>query len=110
MKKLAVFAAIIGALAVVALGVRVVRMHDIYGEWRLTATATPARIAALGREYDRSHLAPRSAPPSGLEPRGETEDGGTVLVPKRLKGRIPIVIYVQDDEGRAWSYGLVGGP
>lgn len=89
---------------------RVVHMHDTYGEWRLTATQTPLRITALGRDYERSDLAPKSEAPSGLEPRGQTEGGGTLLVPKPLNGRDPVVIYVQDDEGQAWSYGLVGGP
>ena len=89
---------------------RVVHMHDAYGEWRLTATQTPLRITAFGREYERSDLAPGTEAPSGLEPRGQTEGGGTLLVPKALNGRDQVVIYVQDDEEQAWSYGLVGGP
>ena len=109
-KKWAAIAAIIGVVAVTAVGIQLVRMHDTYGEWRLTATETPTRITALDRDYDRSNLKPKSAPPSGLERRGETEGGGTILVPEGLKGRTPVVIYVQDDEGRVWSYGLVGGP
>lgn len=84
-------------------------MHDTYGEWRLTTIETPVRISALGRDYERSDLAPGEVP-SDLEPRGETASGGTILVPKALHGRDPVVIYVQDAHGQAWSYGLMGGP
>ena len=109
-KRLALLAVVVGAVAVMALAVRVVRIHDTYGEWRLTATETPNRLTALGRDYDRSERAPGTEVPSGLEPAGETEGGGTVLVPIGLHGRDPVLIYVRDDEGRVWTYSLVGGP
>jgi hypothetical protein len=103
-------AAVVAAVAVTVLGVRMVQLHDAYGEWRLTATETPARLSALGRDYDRGDLRPGRAVPSGYEAAGEAEDGGTLLVPSDLHGRVPVVIYVRDDEGRVWTYALVGGP
>lgn len=110
MKRLVLIAAFVAAAAVIAAGARLVHMHEVYGELRLTATDTPNRIAALGRDYNRGELEPTGSVPPGFVERGQTEGGGTVLVPNGLEGRVPVVIYVQDDDGGVWSYELAGGP
>lgn len=111
MKRLVFLAALVAAVVVIAVGARLVHMHEVYGELRLTATETPHRIAVLGRDYDRSESRPtRSTTPPGFVEDGQTESGGTLLVPNGLAGRVPTVLYVRDGDGRLWSYALVGGP
>lgn len=93
-----------------AVGARLEHVHDVTGQWRLiVSSATPARISALGRSYDRSGRSARTSVPSGLASAGETPAGGTILVPVGETGT-PLVIYVRDREGLIWTYGLVGGP
>lgn len=108
---------IAACLMVVVLGVRIVQVHDRYGQWRVAPTVTPLRIAALGRDFDRSATEARCEPrwctstqPKDFEIRGSTDEGYGLLVPRALHGRTPVVIYIEDDESRFWSYALVGGP
>ena len=101
------------AVVLVAAGlllVQSVRIHEQYGEWGMTAPATPPRITVLGRDYDRGRQSPSRDVPGSVEPVGETDGGGTILVPAGSGGRQPVIVYVQDDEDRVWTYGLVGGP
>ncbi len=87
-----------------------VRTHERYGEWGIAAPATPLRITVLGRDYDRGDLAPSATAPDDVDRLGETDGGGTILVPAGSGGGQPVIVYVQDEEGRVWTYGLVGGP
>lgn len=106
--------AVVVAVAVLAAGLlsaQAVHVREKYGQWGLTAPQTPARIPARGRDYDRSTLSVRRSLPDGLEPEGTTDGGGRIFVPAGLRRHeVPLVIYVQDDDGAVWTYGLVGGP
>ncbi len=90
--------------------VQAVRIHEKYGEWGIRASATPLRMSVLGRDYDRGDLRPGNALPDDVKPAGKTEGGGTILVPADLGDRDPVIVYVKDEQGRVWTYGLVGGP
>jgi hypothetical protein len=106
-KKLVSVAALV--VAVVAVGVRLEHVYDTYGVWQLTAPDIPNRIRALGRDYDRSDVQPLRSTPPDLVERGETAEGGALLVPEGASA-VPLVVYVRDHKGQVWEYGLVGGP
>ena len=103
-------AAVVVGAAVSLIGARVVQVHDDSGVWGLFGVSeTPERIEVLGREYDRGDRPDVSRTPPGLVRHGETQGGGTILVPVDVGGT-PVVIYVRDEDGQVWTYGLVGGP
>ncbi|KRE92771.1 hypothetical protein ASG76_14965 [Nocardioides sp. Soil774] len=100
------------ALVVVAaacLGARVMWVHDTFGEWGVSPASPPLRISTLGRDYERSELSPLTEAPPGFR-QVDTTDRGTVFSPIEAPKPSPVVVYLQDDEGRVWSYALVGGP
>lgn len=109
-KKVLIAAVVLVVVVGGLLFVRAVRIHDKYGEWALTGTATPLRVSALGRDYKRGELDPRDTLPDDVEVYDEIENGGTVFVPTGLGDIAPVVIFVQDDNGDVWTYALVGGP
>lgn len=109
MKRLGASAAIIAVVAAACLGVRVMWVHDTFGEWRVSPASPPLRISTLGRDYDRSKFRPVTKAPPGLR-SVDTTGHGTVLSSSDGTKPSPVVIYLEDDEGRVWSYALVGGP
>ena len=84
-------------------------VHDTYGEWRVSPASPPLRISTLGRDYDRSKFQPVTNALPGLHSVDSTEHG-TVLSSHSATKPSPTVIYLEDDAGLVWSYGLVGGP
>ncbi|MBS2938291.1 hypothetical protein KDN32_11110 [Nocardioides sp. J2M5] len=102
-----VITAVALSLLAAGLGVRLVQVHREEGTWSLTTPGVAHRIHVFDRDYDRSG---RSRDPVDDLVEGATVPGGTVLVPPDLGRRLPLVIEVRDDEGRVWTYGLVGGP
>ena len=110
MKKVLITVAAVLAVVAGLLFVQALRVQDKYGEWGLTASAPPLQVSTLGRDYRRGDLSPSDAAPPGLQANGETDDGATILVPTGMGDRVPVVIYVQDDDGDVWTYALVGGP
>src|SRR5262245_40457712 len=94
-KRVLVATAVVLVAVVGLMFAQAARVHERYGEWDLTATATPLRISTLGRDYDRSDRSPSKVLPADFEPAGD--GGGTILVPPGLGDRDPVVIYVQDD-------------
>ncbi|GGO73891.1 hypothetical protein H7344_04540 [Nocardioides deserti] len=103
-------ALLVAAVTAIVVGARLVHVHDTYGVWQLTSTETPNRIAASGRDYDRNELQPATSVPTSVDTRGKTGSGTAILAPNRARMAVPVVIYLRDDEGRFWSYSLVGGP
>ena len=90
-------------VAVAVLAVQVVRV--------------PAPAARAARHYVRSSSTRAAALPKGVQEIGETPGGGELFGPRHVtlegdpEGPInPTVIWVRDDDGRVWTYALVGGP
>ena len=107
----------VAAVVVVLLAVQVARVHHETGELRLTPSAAPPELHEAGRLYRRSASTPTSSLPRGTQEVGTTAGGGVLFGPQRfsLEGPatepvVPTVIWVRDDDGNIWSYGLVGGP
>ena len=109
MKRLTASAVIAVVVATGCVGVRVVWVHDTYGEWRVISVSPPLRISTLGRDYDRSDFNPVTKPLSGLRSVDRMENGFVLSSGSATKPS-PVVIYLEDDEGRVWCYALVGGP
>jgi hypothetical protein len=108
---------VVVALAVVAIALQVAHVHRETGELRLTPSEAPARLSELGRHYVRSSSQPRNLLPKDTQEIGESPGGGELFGPRHLarEGRsgdpiVPTVIWVRDEDGRVWSYALVGGP
>lgn len=111
MRKLKILAVGLVIIATMALGFQIVRIHEEFGEWRLTPSQTPPRLSLFGRSYDRSDLKPASAAPPGFVRVRETAQGAALLVEgETLLVTAPVVVYSRDDQGRVWSYALAGGP
>lgn len=109
MKRLVVSAAIVVIVATACLSVRVMWVHETFGEWRLSPASPPLRISTLGRDYDRSTFEPVAKAPPELR-AVDAIGHGTVLSSSDATSPTPVVIYLEDDEGRVWSYALTGGP
>jgi hypothetical protein len=108
-KRLVALALAVALVVAGALLVQSVRIQRQYGDWGLTAPAAPARIHVLGRDYDRADLPPVGIAPGGLRVVGETDGGGSVLAARSFNPP-PLIVYVDDGNGRLWTYALVGGP
>ena len=108
-KRISWVAFILAVVVLLGLLVQGVRVHRLYGEWGLLAPEAPARIDALQRQYDRGDEAAATDVPDSYGPRGETEGGGLILAPTSRRPQ-PVVVFVQESDGRLWAYGLVGGP
>jgi hypothetical protein len=102
---------VVGVAAVVvlalALGGRLVWVHDDTWEWTLRPSATPPKVVVFDRDYRRS-----DGPPSELtgahRPEGRTSGGGVILAP-RPDPDVPTVIWVRGPDG-LHTYALMGGP
>lgn len=79
-------AAMVLVVATACSGVRVTWVHDTFGEWRVSPASPP-----------------------GLRPI-DTTGHGTVLSSSDTTNPSPVVLHLEDNEGRVWSYALVGGP
>ena len=104
-------------IAVAVLAVQVVRVQGATGEFRLTPSESPPELHEVGRRYMRSSSTPTAALPQGVQEIGETPGGGELFGPRHVslegdpEGPVnPTVIWVRDDDGRVWTYALVGGP
>jgi hypothetical protein len=108
--------AVVRALALLVgavLAVQVLRVHSEGGEWRLTPSAAPPKIAVDGHEYLRSDQADPPGVqvhelPDGFVEHGTTPGGGTIYEPSSGRGD-PATVYVRDGQ-RIVAYELVGGP
>jgi hypothetical protein len=96
-------------VATACLGARVTWVHDTFGEWGVSPASPPLRISTLGRDYERSEISPVTEAQPGLR-QVDTTDRDTVFSPSEATKPSPVVVYLQDDEGRMLSYALVGGP
>jgi hypothetical protein len=103
-------------LVVVVLAVQVIRVHEATGEFRLTPSAAPPELTEYHRHYRRSSP-PADSLPKDVQDIGETSGGGELFGPRHLAVEgtpegpvVPTVLWVRDDDGEVWTYGLVGGP
>jgi hypothetical protein len=104
-RRLVVAAGVVAVVAVVLVG-RLVAVHRATWDWRLTPSATPAKLHHDGRDYQRS--APALSRPEGLHEVGRTDGGGVVLSTATGPGT-PTVLYVQVGS-ELTGYALMGGP
>ena len=103
-------------LAVAVLAVQVVRVHEATGEFRLTPSVSPPQLTEYHRHYRRSSP-PGEALPGDVQEIGETSGGGEVFGPRHIALQgipegpvVPTVLWVRDNDGKVWTYELVGGP
>jgi hypothetical protein len=103
------------AVVVVLLVVKVVRVHQETGEFRLTPSAAPSEIHAYGRTYHRGRSGPATSVPSGVQELGATAGGGELFGPRHIATQgaprtvVPTVLWVRVG-GTLWTYALSGGP
>lgn len=111
LRKSLLVAAVVLLLAIGAIGLRTVQVHQETGEWRPSPSAAPSVIHVDGREYRRGGLAPE--PPRGtidVEAVGRTAGGALIFIPPGTSGGgVPTVLHVYDDP-KIWAYELVSGP
>ena len=108
---------VVVVLVVAAFAVQVVRVHEATGEFRLTPSDSPPEMHELGRDYRRSSATPGHTLPKDTQEIGQSPGGGELFGPRHVAMEggdggpvVPTVIWVRDDDGSVWTYGLVGGP
>jgi hypothetical protein len=100
-------AAALVAVALIALGVRLVHVHEATWEWTLRPSAAAPLLAYGDRDYKRSR------PDPGVEPSferiGTSLGGGAVFGPPLPHENAPVYLQVRDGDV-VYGYVLLGGP
>ncbi len=105
--------AVVLALAVVGLGVRLVQVHGQTRDWRLSAAAAPSLLHFGGHDFLRGPAADQQqlSVLGPLTADGRTAGGGQIFVPTVAAGnRLPAPTLMVSTGGLRYLYSMTGGP
>lgn len=96
----------VGVLGLVALGVRLDRVHQDTWQWRLSPSQNPPKIRVFQRDYRRSDASSRVLPRA--KALGHAPGGGQLwgMTPAPY---VPTAVWIRTRDGDT-TYVLMGGP